>query len=145
MNLGGCSNINLLATLLGCKTISLSIKHLGVSLGSKFKDIVSWRLVVELVERRLPSWKRKCLSKEGRLTLIKSTLFNIAIYYLSVLTIPAKVAEELEMLQCRFLRRDDENRRRFHLVNWKEVKRPQFGGGVWVWSLIEMNRALLGK
>lgn len=57
------------------------------------------------------------LSKGGRLILVKSTLSNLPIYYLSVLTIPVQVAKQIELIQNRFLWGDPDNKRMYHLVN----------------------------
>jgi hypothetical protein len=43
------------------------------------------------------------LFKGGRLTLIKSTLFNIPTYYLSLFQIPVRVAKRIEKNTKRFL------------------------------------------
>lgn len=59
-----------LAKVMGCKAGSLPIKYLGAPFGAKYKDPRTWEPVVELVEKRLVSWKMKFLSKGGRLTLI---------------------------------------------------------------------------
>lgn len=37
------------------------------------------------------------------------------------------------------------DRRRYHFVNWKEVKKSLWQGGLGIRSLVEMNRALHGK
>lgn len=92
-----------LVDVLGCRVSDLPLKYLGLPLGAKFKDSRTWDPVVEMFERRLAGWKRNFLSKGGRLTLIKSTLANLPIYYLSMLAIPSKVAKKLETIQCRFL------------------------------------------
>lgn len=92
-----------LARVMGCKATQLRIKYLGILLGAKHKDGRSWDSVIDMFKRRLTVGKRKFLSKGGRLTLIKSTLSNLPIYYLFVLTGPAKVTKKVEMIQCRFL------------------------------------------
>lgn len=56
----------MLAELLGCKAVRLSIKYLGLLLGSKYKDVKTWEPVINLFERRLASWKRSFLYKGGR-------------------------------------------------------------------------------
>lgn len=75
------------AKVLGCKSMMFHLKYLGVPLGAKFKDKCTWDPVIELFENKLTGWKRNFFSKGGRLTLIKSTLANLPIYYLSTLTI----------------------------------------------------------
>lgn len=84
----------------------------------------------------LVGWKRKLLSKRGRLTLIKSTMVNFPIYYLSTTTIHVNVAKKLETIQCNFLWGDDEETNRFHLLKQDEIKRPLKSMGGWVSDLL---------
>lgn len=57
IRLGDRSDEARLTGVLGCKSVRLPIKYLGLPLGAKFKDLKSWELVVELFERRLAGWK----------------------------------------------------------------------------------------
>lgn len=98
-----------------------------------------------MFEKRLTSWKRRFLSKGSRLTLIKSTLSNLPIYYMLVFTIPVYVAKQLESIQNRFLWGDVDGKRAYHLVNWEEVKCPTRLGGLGLRSLTTMNKALHEK
>lgn len=47
------------------------------------------------------------------MTLFKNTMCNLPIYYLSVLTIPKKVAKYLKSIQCRFFWGDDDLNKKF--------------------------------
>lgn len=85
------------------------------------------------------------LSERGRLTLIKSTLANLPIYYLSILTIAASIAKKLENIQCRFLWGDEKGNRKYHLIRWEEVKKPMRVGGLGLRSIRALNGALHGK
>lgn len=123
----------------------LPIKYLGIPLGVKHKDGSIWDPVISLFENRLAGWKRSLLSKGGRLTLIRSTLSNLPMYYLSILTVPAKVAKRLESIQCWFLWGDGESKRKYHLVQWRNVKLTFEEGGLGVRSIVEMNMALISK
>ena len=53
--------------------------------------------------KKLALWKRRYISKEGRLTLIKSTLSNMPIYTMSMFRIPKRVKSRLEKIQWHFL------------------------------------------
>lgn len=141
----GVGNGRLYANVLECKEVSLPIKYLGLPFGAKYKNSLSWEPVVEMYERRLASWKRKFLSKGGRLTLIKSTMANLPKYYLSTLTIPVSIAKKLESIQCKLLWGDEEDNRKFHLVKWEEVKKPLKDGSLGIRSIVELNVALQGK
>lgn len=39
--------------------------------------------------------------------------------------------------------RDDEGRRKFHLVKWEEVRKPVSYGSLGIHSMIEMNMACM--
>ncbi|RVW89271.1 putative ribonuclease H protein [Vitis vinifera] len=89
--------------------------------------------------------EKQYLSKGGRLTLIKSTLSNLPIYFMSLFVIPRKVRIRLEKIQREFLWGDVEGRRRIHLVRWTAICKDKKYGGLGLRHLKEFNHALLGK
>lgn len=69
-------------------------------------------------EQRYVGWKQTFISRGERLTLIRITVINLPIYFfLSLLTISANVAKKMKVIQCRFLWKDEEVRRRYWLVS----------------------------
>jgi hypothetical protein len=79
------------------------MKYLGLPLGAHYKATSIWIAILKKWKRCLAGWKRLYFSKGGRLTLIKSTLSNLPMYYLSLFSIPIVVAKQLEVLQRDFL------------------------------------------
>ena len=55
------------------------------------------------ISKLLARWKKMYLSKGGCLTLLKSMLLSIPTYFLSLFTIPTRVANRIENLQWDFL------------------------------------------
>ena len=100
---GEVRNIQFLANILQCKVGNLPMTYLGMPLGTLFKTPSIWNPILEMMEKKLSSWKRLYLSKGGRLTLLKSTLSSLPTYYLSLFTIPKAVATRLERIQRNFL------------------------------------------
>ena len=81
---GKVENLEVLALELGCKG-KLSFVYLGLPLGAPHKLVAVCDGVEERLRKRLALWKRQYISKGGRLTLIRSTLSNMLIYYMSIL------------------------------------------------------------
>jgi hypothetical protein len=80
------------------------------------------------------------LSKGGRLTRIKSILFNLPNYYLSLFPIPISFANHIEKLQRDFLWVGVGDEFKLHLVSWSKICSPMCAGGLGVRNLIQFNR-----
>jgi hypothetical protein len=94
---GNIMNVEGLACILDCRVSSLRIKCLGLPLGASFKAKSIWDDIIEKVECHLVGWKKMIyLSKGGRFTLIKSTLFNLPTYFMSLFSFPVGVANRLK-------------------------------------------------
>ncbi|KAG7955591.1 hypothetical protein I3843_11G080000 [Carya illinoinensis] len=117
--IGGVRRIRQLASILGCTIAVLPMTYLGLPLGVASRAAPLWDSVIEKGKRHLARWKRLYLSKCGRITLIKSTLYNLPTYFLSLFSIPANVAFRLEKLQRDFLWGGLGEEYKFHLVKWK--------------------------
>jgi hypothetical protein len=88
---GKVDDVESLAKIIGCRVAMLPLKYLGLPLGAPDKSTSIWNCIVKKMKRWLAGWKMLYLSKGGRLTLIKSTLFNLPTYYLSLFPIPMGV------------------------------------------------------
>lgn len=73
---------------IGCKVESLPLKYLGFPLSSKKFSMADWNPMVERVQRQLAFWKEHLLSFAGILTLVKSTLSSIPLYFVSMSSMP---------------------------------------------------------
>ncbi|XP_010258726.1 PREDICTED: uncharacterized protein LOC104598390 [Nelumbo nucifera] len=132
------------AKVLGCEVSKWPLNYLGLPLGDNPKRESFWNLVVESFEKKLVSWKRNYLSMGGRITLIKATLANLPIYFLSVFKILVKVANRLEKMMRHFLWETGEEKRD-HRVAWEVVTRSKNSGGLGLGNIRNRNLALLGK
>ena len=90
---------------------------LGLPLGAPYKSSRVCEGVEERFQKRLVRWKRQYLSKGGRRTLIKSTLSNLSIYFMSLFVIPKRVVIRLEKIQRDFLWGGGALVNKPHLVN----------------------------
>ncbi|GJS25423.1 RNA-directed DNA polymerase, eukaryota, reverse transcriptase zinc-binding domain protein [Tanacetum coccineum] len=96
--------------------------------------INSWDVVINKTLSRLSKWKLKVLSIGGRLTLLKSVLGSISIYYMSMFRAPIQVINKLESIRSHFFNGVDHNVRKMSFVNWKNVLASKEKGGLGVSS-----------
>ena len=97
------------------------------------------------VNKRLSNWKLKLLSIGGRLTLVKSVLGSLGIYYMSMFRMPVAVGEKLEKIRSRFFWGMEEEDKKIHWVKWKVILNDFEHGGLKVGSLGALNQALMYK
>ncbi|GJX04072.1 RNA-directed DNA polymerase, eukaryota [Tanacetum coccineum] len=88
----GIPNIEVqeVASLLGCIHDSLPFAYPGLLVGKKMRFCDRWNDVINHFRERLSAWKARALSIGGRLTLVKSILGSLPIYYLSLFKAPKK-------------------------------------------------------
>jgi hypothetical protein len=85
------------------------------------------------------------LFKSCKVTLIKSIIFNLPTYFMSLFPLPIGVANCIEKLHRDFLGCGLGEEFKFHLISWSKVCPLISKGGLGVWNLQMFNRALLGK
>ncbi|XP_028057321.1 uncharacterized protein LOC114261287 [Camellia sinensis] len=78
---------------LNCAHQRLPFKYLGLPLGANPSRLSTWKPVLDKFKQKLSTWKRRLLSFAGRLTIIKSVMSNLPIYYLSLFKIPMGVKQ----------------------------------------------------
>lgn len=84
---------------LKCQVGELPSKYLGLPLGGKCHRLGLWDPVLQKMEQKLAAWKGKVLSTGGRVTLVKSALANLPLYYMSLFPLPKGVAAKIIKLQ----------------------------------------------
>ncbi|GJX74023.1 RNA-directed DNA polymerase, eukaryota, reverse transcriptase zinc-binding domain protein [Tanacetum coccineum] len=139
------SEIVSMAACTGCEAGSLLFTYLGLSIGSNMRRIVNWQVLIDRFKARLSGWKANLLSIGGRLTLIKSVLGSLGIYYLSIFKAPETVVKSLESLRAAFFWGSHENSKKLVWVKWSNILASLDKGGLGVGSLNAFNKALLLK
>ena len=143
--IGGRENVEALTAELGCKVRTLPTTYLGLPLGALHKSVGMWDSIKERFMRRLAIWKRQYISKGGRVTLIRSILLNLPIYFMSLFRILSLVCKRLEKIQREFLWGGANMKKKPHLVKWATVYIDKKVGNLGVRGLYKLNKALLGK
>ncbi|KAF5952992.1 hypothetical protein HYC85_010936 [Camellia sinensis] len=117
----------------------------GLPLGANPRRKSTWDSVVAKFQKKLSSWKRRLLSFAGRLTLIKSALSNLPLYFLSIFKMPKGIVKAISKIQANFLWGSSAASRKVHMVKWREVTKGKKQGGLGIRDLGVVNECLLLK
>jgi hypothetical protein len=109
--------------------LSVGFSYLGFHLKLGSSSPCDWQWLVALFEKKISLWCYKWLSLGGRFILVKSVLESLAVYWMTLERIPAKIIKLLRRLTFNFLWRDSAGNRRFHLCSWQELSKPRKAGG----------------
>lgn len=80
--------LDTMAENLLCARGSLPFLYLGLPIGGSTSQLSTWDPIIQKVEKKLASWRGKVLSLGGRLTLLKSSLASLPLYYMSLFPVP---------------------------------------------------------
>lgn len=106
----------------------------------------AWNPILVKIQNKLSSWKARLLSRAGRLTLIKSVLNSLPVYFMSLSKIPKLIALKIVKLQRRFLWGESSNGRMcVPSVSWSSIELPKELGGLGVGNILMKNLILLFK
>ncbi|XP_071713177.1 uncharacterized protein [Rutidosis leptorrhynchoides] len=93
------SEVESVALSLGCIAGKLPFLYLGMPIGHKMNKISAWDMVIDKFNKRLSDWKARTMSFGGRLTLIKSVLSSLPLYFFSLFRAPSTVINQLESIR----------------------------------------------
>ncbi|RVX22279.1 hypothetical protein CK203_001562 [Vitis vinifera] len=110
---------------------SIPEKYLKVRLIAPYRSLAVWDSVEERMRKKLARWKSQYISKGGRITLIRSTLASMSIYFMSMLSMPRKSLSILnKALLCKWSWRFAIEREAF----WNQVIKGKYGEEQGGWS-----------
>ncbi|GJZ27857.1 putative RNA-directed DNA polymerase, eukaryota, reverse transcriptase zinc-binding domain protein [Tanacetum coccineum] len=88
-----------MARFMGCGVGDFPFTYLGLPIGVNMRRTSAWYMVIEKFKSRLSEWKAKTISFGGRLTLVKSILGSLPLYYFSKFRVPSYVISALERIR----------------------------------------------
>ena len=109
--------------------ISEGIKYLGFFLKPNGYRKANWKWLVGKLEKRLILWSNKWLSRAGRLTLVKSVLEAIPIYWMSIAWIPKGVLDRIRQICFSFLWQGKNEVHSRSWVKWDHIAVSKALGG----------------
>ncbi|GJY79824.1 hypothetical protein Tco_0485625 [Tanacetum coccineum] len=103
-------------------------KFCVMQVGLNMNRVESWNAIVEKFKEKLSFWKAKTLSFGGRLTLVRSVLGSLSLYYFSMFRAPASVIQKLERERKNLFWGGGGDCRKLAWVKWEKVE----GNSLWV-------------
>ena len=87
--------LDLACEFLHCKKETPPLEYLGLPIGANPSLAPTWEPLVNLIHRRLHSWKNRYMSLGGIEILINYVLNDILMFYLSFMKMPVKVWKKI--------------------------------------------------
>ncbi|GJS61600.1 reverse transcriptase domain, reverse transcriptase zinc-binding domain protein [Tanacetum coccineum] len=94
--------LDTMAHFMRCSVGEVPFTYLGLPVGVNMRRVSAWNEVIERFKSRLSEWKAKAMSFGGRLTLVKSVLGSLPLYYFSMFCVPSNVINALERVRKNF-------------------------------------------
>ncbi|CAN1192276.1 LINE-1 retrotransposable element ORF2 protein [Linum perenne] len=120
---------------------SLPVRYLGVPLITGKLSSADCRSLVDKITKHIQGWRPKCLTYVGRVQLIKSVLYSMANFWMSVFPLPKGVIAEVERLCSKFLWTGSNQSSKKAKVSWQKLVRRYEEGGLGVCDLKCWNMA----
>ncbi|GKB52080.1 RNA-directed DNA polymerase, eukaryota, reverse transcriptase zinc-binding domain protein [Tanacetum coccineum] len=137
--------VSSMANHTGCNSGSFPFTYLGLPISSNMNHSSNWKILIDRFQSRLSKWKANLLSIGGRLTLIKSVLGSLGIYYLSFFKALDSVLKTLESIRALFFWGGSQGSSKLAWVKWPTVLASLGKGGLGIGSLKLFNLTLIQK
>ena len=105
-------------------------KYLGAPLTHSISRKISWKDLLNSLNKKLNCGTHISLNLPSRLTLVKVVLQTMPLYLLSTMAAPKSILKKLRELQRTFLCGGTENHKKWSLVNWNTLCTPKIDGGL---------------
>ncbi|KAJ0522259.1 hypothetical protein HanIR_Chr10g0480351 [Helianthus annuus] len=83
-------------------SINCKVGIFGILVGANMNQIRHWTSIIDCFKARLSLWKTKTSSVDGRLTLLKSVLDSLPLYFFCLFKAPKGVLDKLDALRRQF-------------------------------------------
>eukprot|EP00253_Pinus_taeda_P031126 PITA_31126 len=120
-------------------------KYLGFWLKPDTYKKEDWNWLIAKLEARISHWSFRWLSRAGRVTLLKSILLAIPIYWAALTWIPKGIMEKIRRLCCRFLWVGSNENSVLPWVAWDKIARPKEWGGWGIKRIPDFSLSLAAK
>eukprot|EP00253_Pinus_taeda_P023384 PITA_23384 len=136
-----------ISALLPFEVLSMEnpFKYLGFWLKPNAYRKQDWNWLVAKIEARISQWSYKWLSRAGRLTLIKSVLLAMPVYWAALTWVPKGILRKINRICNKFLWAGAKEEFVLPWVAWDKIARPKAWGGWGIKNLTDFSTSLAAK
>ncbi|KAI0515490.1 hypothetical protein KFK09_008154 [Dendrobium nobile] len=124
-----------ISNILNIPISTAPINYLGIPIFTRKLKICDFQPLIHKISVSLDGWKARTLSMAGRLQFLNYTINNIILYWVRGTLIPKTCIKKIKSLCSRFLYYGDINKRKLHMISWKETCKPKIYGGLGIPSI----------
>ena len=106
---------------------------------------VSWKELVDKINKKLSLWNLRALNLLSRLILVKSILQAMPIYLFLVLAALKSIIKKIRNIQRNFLWRGTRDNRKWPLVDWQTICTLKDVGGLGLRDPLDNNKVMSAK
>lgn len=119
--------------------------YLGHQLLHKGRNSSKQGDIIDRVRGKLEGWKSRCLSRAGRLTLAKTVLSSMAVFYMQAQRLSTQIHKEIDSVIRQCIWGSSVMKQTIHLLNWDTLCEPKDCGDAGLRRSEDMNKSLLAK
>ena len=109
---------------------NLPSKYLGAPMAESTIKLISWKELIDKINKKLNLWTYRALNFLSRLILVKSVLQAMPIYLFSVLAALKSIIKQIRNIQRNFLWGGMKGNRKWPLVDCQTICTPKAVGGL---------------
>jgi len=137
--------ISWMASSFSCRGDTFPVKYLRLPMGANPFRLSTWKPIISNIRSRLASWKGKMLSIAGRISLIKSVLNSLPLFYMPMFLVFKDIIGSISTIIRKFFWSGSLDTFKMCKVAWFKVIQPKNGGGLGLGSLYNKSMTLLLK
>lgn len=120
-------------------------KYLGAPehFGRRKRDLFT--SIVDSIRQRAVSWSTRCLSKSGKLTMLKAVLSAIPTYTMACFEVPVSICKIIQSALIKFWWDGPNNKRKMSWVAWDRLTKSKAEGGLGFRDIQLFNQSLSAK
>ena len=124
---------------------SLPSKYLGAPLAKSTIKQISWKDLLDKINKKLNLWTYRALNLSSRLILVKLVLQAMPIYLFSVLEAPKSIIKQIKNIQRILFWGGSKGNRKCPLVDWQTICTPKAVGGLGLRDPLDNNKVMSAK